>query len=253
MSDFFDSSYNDTDFSSYSPAQTLTPNYARSRSSSRPSSVRNFSPSPSRYQPPSPSGSSIGGSGIPPGYYSGFSLMAVLTGTFDDDPPLLEELGINFGHIVSKTRASLNPIHSVDIHLMDDTDLAGPLVFCLLMGFFLLLTGKMQFGYIFGVGIIGCISIWFVMNMMSESGIDFPRSVAVLGYCLLPMVLLSGLSVFITLKGLFGMIISSLFVVWCTYSAAHMFVSVLSMKEQTALVMYPVFLVYAGFGLLAVF
>jgi hypothetical protein len=32
----------------------------------------------------------------------------------------------------------LNPIRSVDQHIMDDTDLAGPILFCLLFATFLL-------------------------------------------------------------------------------------------------------------------
>jgi len=175
------------------------------------------------------------------------------TGSFEDEPPLLEELGVNFDHIAKKTGSVLNPIKKIDSHLMDDTDLAGPVVFCILMGFFLLLTGKVQFGYIFGVGCIGCISIWTVMNLMSKNGIDFARSVSVLGYCLLPMVILAGISVVWTLSGRLGIAFSSLFVFWCTYSAANIFVSVLEMRDQTLLVMYPVFLVYTGFALLAVF
>ena len=33
----------------------------------------------------------------------------------------------------------LNPLKSVDQHIMDDTDLAGPILFCLLFATFLLL------------------------------------------------------------------------------------------------------------------
>lgn len=35
--------------------------------------------------------------------------------------------------------AVLNPLKAVDAHILDDTDLAGPLLFCLLFGGFLLL------------------------------------------------------------------------------------------------------------------
>lgn len=57
----------------------------------------------------------------------------------DEEEPLLQELGINFQHIRDKTLAVLNGTRSVDSHLMDDTDLAGPLVFILLFGSFLLM------------------------------------------------------------------------------------------------------------------
>ena len=58
---------------------------------------------------------------------------------FEDEPPLLEELGINFDHIRQKTLAVLNPLGKADAGVISDQDLAGPLVFCLLFGSALLL------------------------------------------------------------------------------------------------------------------
>lgn len=84
--------------------------------------------------------------------------------------------------------------------MMDDTDLAGPLLFCFVFGMLLLLAGKSQFGYVYGVGLMGVISIYFLLNLMSEGGIDASRVTSVLGYCLLPLCLLSALNVFVRLK-----------------------------------------------------
>jgi hypothetical protein len=39
------------------------------------------------------------------------------------------ELGINFLHIRAKSLTVLNPFRRVDEHIMDDADLAGPLLF----------------------------------------------------------------------------------------------------------------------------
>jgi hypothetical protein len=88
-----------------------------------------------------------------------------------------------------------NPFAKVDQHIMDDTDLAGPLIFCFLLGIFLLLSGKAHFGYIYGVALVGCISIFGILNLMSYTGIDIYRVASVLGYSLLPIVLLSCISV----------------------------------------------------------
>jgi hypothetical protein len=62
---------------------------------------------------------------------------------FENEPPLLEELGINFSHIGQKTMAVLIPFRKSenDLHVNDD-DLAGPLIFGVLLGFFLLLVRK---------------------------------------------------------------------------------------------------------------
>ncbi|KAJ3008566.1 hypothetical protein HKX48_008454 [Thoreauomyces humboldtii] len=179
---------------------------------------------------------------------------AFTTGGFADEPPLLEELGINFGHIRQKGMTVLNPLRQVDVHIMDDTDLAGPILFCLAFGGFLLLSGKIHFGYVYGVAMLGCASVYVILNLMSESGIDGYRTASVLGYCLLPMVLLSSVSTLLQLSGhVVGLILSSLSVLWCTYSASAMFTTVLSMNEQRLLVAYPVGLLYSAFALLAVF
>lgn len=74
---------------------------------------------------------------------------------YPDEPPLLEgachsskvschecipssELGINFEHIKTKSLAALNPFKTPDTHIMDDADLAGPLLFIFGFGVFLL-------------------------------------------------------------------------------------------------------------------
>jgi hypothetical protein len=81
------------------------------------------------------------------------------TGGFEGEPPLLEgacavvalvrlshpcidfipsELGINFSHIGAKSMTVLNPFRRVNEHIMDDADLAGPLIFCFCFATFLL-------------------------------------------------------------------------------------------------------------------
>ena len=75
---------------------------------------------------------------------------------------------------------------------MADLDLAGPILFVLLFGTLLLLAGKVQFGYIYGVGLFGIIGLHYLFKFMSnETTIDLIRSASVLGYCLLPLVLIS--------------------------------------------------------------
>jgi hypothetical protein len=82
---------------------------------------------------------------------------------FADEPPLLEELGINFDHITQKTLAVVNPLRSTDASILHDSDLAGPLVFIVAFGCFLLLSGKVSFGYIYGIGVLGQLSFFSMM------------------------------------------------------------------------------------------
>lgn len=132
-------------------------------------------------------------------------------------------------------------------------------------------SGKPQFGYIYGVGLLGSASIYTLLNLMAEQGIDAYRVASVLGYCLLPMVGVGALSVMISLKyvnesflriirltfsfssGTTGYLLSMLSIVWCTYAASGIFVAVLRMSDQRLLVAYPVGLLYGCFALLSVF
>lgn len=52
---------------------------------------------------------------------------------------MITELGINFDHILQKSLTVLNPLSTVDANIMDDADLAGPLVFCSVFAMLLLL------------------------------------------------------------------------------------------------------------------
>jgi len=128
--------------------------------------------------------------------------MVYSIGRFSDrtEPPLLEELGVNWQHIRMKTLTVLNPLRTVDQNLMDDTDLAGPIIFCLLFATFLFLGGKPHFGYVYGFILLGTISLHFILNLMSPTGINLFKTASVLGYCLLPLVLTSALGVILSLE-----------------------------------------------------
>lgn len=175
------------------------------------------------------------------------------TSDFENEPPLMEELGINFEHICHKTLAVLNPLKHANTEIMQDTDLAGPLVFCLAFGGSLLLSGKVHFGYIYGIGVVGCLAMYALLNLMSLVSVSVTCIVSVLGYCLLPMVLLSFFSVIMSLQGMLGSALTVVCVVWCSISASKLFVSALTMDRQQLLVAYPCALVYGVFALLTVF
>ena len=172
---------------------------------------------------------------------------------FEQEPPLLEELGINFHHIYRKTVCVLNPFAKPHETIIHDTDLAGPLVFCIAYGFSLLLLGKIQFGYVYGITVLGCLSMYMLLNLMSDSGVSGICISSILGYCLLPMVILSFLANIILLKSLAGLIVSALFIAWCSISASKLFVYALNMSNQQLLVLYPCSLLYGIFALLNIF
>ncbi|KAM6970749.1 protein YIPF5 [Aplochiton taeniatus] len=178
---------------------------------------------------------------------------SMYSSSFDDEPPLLEELGINFDHIWQKTLTVLHPMKAADGSIMNETDLAGPMVFCLAFGATLLLTGKIQFGYVYGISAIGCLGMYCLLNLMSMTGVSFGCVASVLGYCLLPMILLASFGVLFSLQGMMGIVITAAIIGWCSLSASKIFISALAMDGQQLLVAYPCGLLYGVFALISVF
>ncbi|EEQ86058.1 hypothetical protein RJZ56_007278 [Blastomyces dermatitidis] len=226
-------------------------------------------------------------------------LAAFGTEGYEGEPPLLEELGVNFDHIRTKTLTVLNPFARIDQHLMDDSDLYGALLYIVLYGTFLLLSGKVFYGYIYGVAVFGTFALHLILSLMSPSLIDptsttpeassldpvsattgyhphhkqsgssgstvpgsaghfsstltFPRSASVLGYCFLPLVLTSGVGILIPMDTLFGYLLTTAAVGWCTYSSSGMFCAVARMRGMRFLVAYPLALFYVVFGIMGIF
>ena len=167
---------------------------------------------------------------------------------------------------------------------MDDSDLFGPILFFLLFGFFLLFSGKVHFGYIYGLALVGAVSLHTIFSLMSNPLLDtahpsmtspgmsmgmgshnlhdhqdtvstltFFRSTSVLGYCLLPLVLISFVGVALPMDTAVGYLLTSAAVAWCTYSSSGMFCAVGRMRSMRPLVAYPLMLFYVGFGIMGIF
>ncbi|PKS10982.1 hypothetical protein jhhlp_002741 [Lomentospora prolificans] len=294
-------------------------NYYQNQQSYGQQSANNLQFFPSSYTPSGVSGAAtpspaFGGYGAPPApaYGAGVSgrmgeqgglrtgwLAAFSTEGYDGEPPLLEELGVNFAHIQAKTLsieraivlaklmqvqtlAVLNPLGRIDQHLMDDSDLAGPVLFFLLFGTFLLFSGKVHFGYIYGLALLGSTSLHAILSLMTppdsgpspqyggssyhegqsgpggpgpnaSSTLTFARSASVLGYCLLPLVATSLVGIVMPMDTPFGIILTSAAILWCTTSSSGIFCAVGRMRGMRALVAYPLALFYAGFGIMGVF
>jgi hypothetical protein len=173
---------------------------------------------------------------------------------------------------------------------MDDSDLAGPILFFLLFGFFLLFSGKVHFGYIYGLALMGSVALHTILSLMSPDGVansptsshtapqysspgypgdatavgsdgkehlsstlTFARSVSVLGYCILPLVMTSLVGILMPMDTPLGIVLTSAAIMWCTTSASGMFCTVGRMSAMRGLVAYPLALFYIGFGIMGIF
>jgi hypothetical protein len=169
---------------------------------------------------------------------------------------------------------------------MDDSDLYGGLIFLILYGAFLALSGKFFYGYIYGIAVFGSIALHWIFALMTppidpnetpdphgqmaqaqrdhvdaghhagghfSSTLTYSRSASVLGYCFLPLVMTAMCGIAVPMDTVMGYVLTSLAVGWCTFSSSGMFVSVGRMSGMRGLVAYPLALFYSGFGIMGIF
>eukprot|EP00750_Incisomonas_marina_P012429 INCI16781.1.p1 GENE.INCI16781.1~~INCI16781.1.p1 ORF type:complete len:317 (-),score=47.70 INCI16781.1:268-1218(-) len=181
------------------------------------------------------------------------------------EPPLLEELGINFSHIRQKVISTLNPRRSIR-DIVEDADLAGPLIFCVALGVLLSLRGKLHFDYIYHFFVFGSIFMYLVLKLLAHrtaddsgnepagsSGVDVLRVFSILGYSLLPIVLLAACSLLLDLQAWYGAALVILMICWSTYTSSRFFVAAMNAHKQRFLIGYPVLLFFTTFSLITIF
>ena len=189
-------------------------------------------------------------------------------GDIDDDfynePPLLEELGINLEHIWLKTKAVVVPFRRFHKHssalqdpalIVEDADLAGPLALALLLGGELMMSGKLQFAYIYGFGVFGCLAMTVVLNLMSpEKPISGWTVTSILGYALLPVNLLAAVKLLFVfyLQGV-TKVLAVLTVLWSTTASTRLLELGCGLQAQRYLMAYPIALLYTAFVLITIF
>jgi len=183
---------------------------------------------------------------------------------FADEPPLLEELGVNIPHILAKGRAVILPFSykkntpEEDALLYESDDLAGPLILALVLASEMLLSGKMHgFSYIYGFALSGCLAMALLLNLLSPPTRPLPiwSVISIMGYSLLPVNVLAFLNIFVRIKKLdkFGVLLAGLVVLWCTIASTKLFERGWQMRDQRYLVGYPAGLVYTSFVIITIF
>ena len=169
---------------------------------------------------------------------------------FENEPPLLEELGIDVDHIYGRIK-SVVFFRKIGEDLVSDLDMGGPLFIAFGLGILLMFAGKVHFGYIYGLGVLGCVGAWLLVNVMSnKEGIDLYTTMSIVGYGLLPVVFLAFLGVFMNLTGPVGIFLSVCTVLWCTVTASRFLECAVNMYHQRWLIAYPVMMIYICFTLI---
>ena len=175
---------------------------------------------------------------------------------YSNEPPLLEELGIDFSHIFKKILVVINPWKVIDEPLINDADLVGPIIFCFILSLFLLLKGRIQFGYTFGYFFAGCTLIYILLKLLSDSSsnnVSLTSVMSILGYSMIPLLFLSMFSVVFPVRTVVGWIVAVVCILWASFSASRFIESLLKSNDQRYIIMYPLVLLYAVFALITVF
>eukprot|EP00270_Netrium_digitus_P009937 TRINITY_DN3058_c0_g1_i1.p1 TRINITY_DN3058_c0_g1~~TRINITY_DN3058_c0_g1_i1.p1 ORF type:complete len:349 (+),score=79.84 TRINITY_DN3058_c0_g1_i1:146-1192(+) len=231
---------------------------------------------------------STSGTFAPPPRTGGIGGGSYGVGAFDDEPPLLEELGINIPLILRKVVSVLHPLRlQADVH--EDGDLSGPILICLLFGLFQLLGGKVHFGVILGWASVSSSFLYIVFNMLVGGSIsllqqqqqqpkppgppipptlqqqqelppqlvgslDLYRCCSLVGYSLLPLMLFSALSLFIPQRSLFAYATAAMVVAWSSRTCSGLLVHLMPQAEEHRfLLLYASALIFAAFTLLVLF
>jgi hypothetical protein len=175
----------------------------------------------------------------------------------EDDLPLLQELGVFPRHIQAKALAVLNPFSPNSPDAMEDMDLAGPVMFAIILAFLLSLQGKVQFSAIYGLSLLGIGFAKMLLTLMCDQhDVAVQFVVSTLGYCLLPNLVLAAVQSFqFWMIGSHTVILPVAFLVigWSAWCATTMFVQALAMDAQRYLILYPCVLFYAVFAALTIF
>lgn len=215
------------------------------------------------FQPPRPSnpnipfmsfdmGSAPPSTSFPPPAYGG---PIGGSATFEDEPPLLEELGINTLLIWRKTVSMLNPFR-IDATIHEDSDLSGPFLYIVAFGLFKLLAGRIHFGVILGWVLVSSIFLYIVFNLLAgkNGNLDLYRCMSIVGYSMLPVVIFSALSLFVPEGGAVSLVMAAVFVIWSTRVCTRLLVELANCgDEHRGLIAYACFLVYTLFSMLVVF
>ena len=172
----------------------------------------------------------------------------------EEELPLLEELGINPQSIKNKIIGVIT-LKRVDKQFLKDSDMAGPLLIFVLFAFSLVLQYKINFGYIYGISLFGSVLLFLLLNLMSKgnNSILLYNTISVLGYCLIPIVLLSFIAVFLNMKNILGGVLSFVAIICSSLNASRFFEIGLDMFSQRWLIFYPVALFYTCFVLVTIY
>ena len=184
-------------------------------------------------------------------------------GSFEEDAPLLEELGIDVPAIMHRIKAILTfRFASSDA---DSLDLGGPIIFMSIFATAHLLVGKLHFGYILGWTVVGSVLLWFILSSIAagddddsdqdcRNSLDLYSCCSIVGYSLLPLVMHAALSLLFPRRSAITIAIAIVAVMWAAGASSKLFMlRSRALKRNFSVVAYPCMLMYTAFAMLTLY
>lgn len=175
----------------------------------------------------------------------------IYTNNFEDEVPLLEELEIEPDKIIKRMLLILDPFNSC-VYL-EEYDLMGPIMLCFLLPSILLLSAKAYFSHVIGFGVLCSLFMYCLLNVMSPQPVVATTVVSVLGYGLLPQIILAMIGILMPLYSMLGFILAFVCVLWSSFATSRIFNVLMNTQHQSLLIAYPCALLYSVFTLLVLF
>ncbi|KAG2428412.1 hypothetical protein HXX76_011532 [Chlamydomonas incerta] len=203
---------------------------------------------------PSSYGSYAPGYGAAAGGYGGATTNS---NSFEEEPPLLEELGIDVGAIFLKTRAVL--MCRFSSRYLDDLDMGGALLFVFLLAGLQLLMGKLHFGVTLGWSVVCSLLLWFLLRQLAGAegaeakNLDLYGCCCVVGYSMLPLVGFAAAALLLP-RGPVTLAVGGACTAWAALTASRIFARRCpALEDLKGVIMYPCVLTYATFALLVAY
>lgn len=183
---------------------------------------------------------------------SGFKWITELDDVDEDEEifhkPLLEELSVDLFSIGTKVQSVLIPMPRKGFNqriLRDSPDFWGPLVVVLIYSLLSLYGQFRVISWIITIWLAGSFMIYLLARVLGGE-INWSQCAAVIGYSLLPLIVVGCILPTIKWAPLVSLLVKILGVSWCVYSAGSL-LCLEELEQKRPLILYPILLLYLYF------
>ncbi|EUB60895.1 hypothetical protein EGR_04141 [Echinococcus granulosus] len=177
-------------------------------------------------------------------------MLEVETEDGDFDKPLLEELDVDLKTIGKKMKAVILPCVRSGLDpasIRENPDFWGPLTVVMLFSLVSLVGQLRVVAWILTIWLAGSFIVYFIARSLGGE-VAYAQCLGVIGYCLLPLLLMCAIGALCNLGGFrkFGILIAFIGTLWSAYSAGKL-LSMENLQQRCSLVVYPIGLLYIYF------